>query len=101
MRCAHAISPLSAIQSEYSIPVRSPKREGNQPLVEMLQRVAKAKGATAAQVSLTWTLAKWPFVTPIPGSRRTKRIEENLGAADVEISPSELDTIEEELHYGK
>ncbi|HYP38339.1 MAG TPA: aldo/keto reductase, partial [Stellaceae bacterium] len=69
----------------------------NQPLVEMLQRFAKAKGATPAQVSLAWMLAKWPFVTPIPGARATERIEENLSAADVELAPGELAALEQEL----
>src|SRR5262249_29836309 len=69
----------------------------NQPLVEMLQRFAEAKGATPAQVSLAWMLAKWPFVTPIPGARTTERIEENLSAADVELAPGELAALEREL----
>jgi len=63
----------------------------------MLQRFAEAKGATPAQVSLAWMLAKWPFVTPIPGARTTERIEENLSAADVELAPGELDVLEQEL----
>jgi aryl-alcohol dehydrogenase-like predicted oxidoreductase len=148
IRRAHAITPLSAVQSEYSMMERmfekdvlplcqelnigfvafSPLASGflsgkvqpgdtyvgddvrrvitrfdpenvkaNQPLVEMLQRFAEAKGATPAQVSLAWILAKWPIVTPIPGARKTERIEENLSAADVELSPGELDAIEREL----
>jgi len=48
-------------------------------------------------MSLAWMLAKWPFVTPIPGSRKAERIEENLGATDVELTPEELAGIEEEL----
>ena len=52
--------------------------KANQPLVELLQRLAEEKGATPAQVSLAWMLAKWPFVTPIPGSRKAERIEEEL-----------------------
>jgi aryl-alcohol dehydrogenase-like predicted oxidoreductase len=148
IRRAHGITPLSAIQSEYSVMERmfetdvlplcqelnigfvafSPLASGflsgkvrpgdtyegddvrrviarfapenvraNQPLVEMLQRFAEAKGATPAQVSLAWMLAKWPFVTPIPGARKTERIEENLGAAEIELSPGELGALEQEL----
>ena len=148
IRRAHAVIPLAAVQSEYSMMERmfehevlpfcqelnigfvafSPLASGflsgkvrardkyvgddvrrvitrfddenvkaNQPLVELLQRLAEEKGATPAQVSLAWMLAKWPFVTPIPGSRKAERIEENLGAADVELTPKELAGIEEEL----
>jgi len=148
IRRAHAVIPLAAVQSEYSMMERmfehevlplcqelnigfvafSPLASGflsgkvrardkyvgddvrrvitrfddenvkaNQPLVELLQRLAEEKGATPAQVSLAWMLAKWPFVTPIPGSRKAERIEENLGAADVELTPEELAGIEEEL----
>jgi aryl-alcohol dehydrogenase-like predicted oxidoreductase len=71
--------------------------EANQPLVELLQRLAEENGATPAQISLAWMLAKWPFVTPIPGSRKADRIDENLGAADVDLTPGELARIEEQL----
>lgn len=148
IRRAHAIVPLTAIQSEYSLMERmferdvlplcqesnigfvafSPLASGllsgkvrpgdiyvgddvrrvitrfkaenlkaNQPLIELLHRFAEVKGATPAQVSLAWMMAKWPFVTPIPGARKAERIEENLGAADVELKPDELDRIEKEL----
>ena len=148
IRRAHAVAPLAAIQSEYSLMERmfeeevlplcrdlgigfvafsplasgflsgkvsanaqyegddvrraitrfSPKNvKANQPLVELLQRFAQEKGATPAQISLAWMLAKWPFVTPIPGSRTAARIAENLGAADVELTTGELREIEREL----
>jgi aryl-alcohol dehydrogenase-like predicted oxidoreductase len=69
----------------------------NQPLVNTLRRFADHKGATSAQISLAWMLAKWPFVTPIPGSRKIERIDENLAAADVELTPDELARIEKAL----
>jgi aryl-alcohol dehydrogenase-like predicted oxidoreductase len=148
IRRAHAVTPLSAIQSEYSMMERmfehdviplckeldigfvpfSPLASGflsgrvraeaeyqgddvrrvitrfdpaniaaNQPLVDMLHRFAAEKRATPAQISLAWMLAKEPFIVPIPGSRKRERIQENLGAADVELSASELDAIEREL----
>jgi aryl-alcohol dehydrogenase-like predicted oxidoreductase len=148
IRRAHAVTPLSAIQSEYSLMERmfekdvlplceelnigfaafsplasgflsgkvsagdayvgddvrrvitrfAPENvEGNQPLLDLLHRFAAGKGATPAQVSLAWMMAKWPFVTPIPGARKAARIEENLGAADVELSPDELADIETAL----
>ena len=71
--------------------------KANQQLIELLQRLAEEKGATPAQMSLAWMLAKWPFVTPIPGSRKAERIDENLGAADVNLTPGDLARIEEQL----
>jgi aryl-alcohol dehydrogenase-like predicted oxidoreductase len=148
IRRAHAVTPLTAVQSEYSMMERmfehdviplckelhigfvpfSPLASGflsgkvrpddqyqgddvrraitrfdkanitaNQPLVNLLHRFADEKHATPAQVSLAWMLAKENFIAPIPGSRKRDRIEENLGAADVELTVSELEQIETEL----
>lgn len=145
---AHAVTPLTAIQSEYSIMERmfehdvlplcdqlgvgfvafSPlasgflsgkvqpgaKYEGddvrraitrfspenvkaNQPLLELLHKLAADKEVTPAQISLAWMLKKWPFVTPIPGSRTAERIDENFGAAAVELTPNELEAIDAQL----
>jgi aryl-alcohol dehydrogenase-like predicted oxidoreductase len=63
----------------------------------LLHTFAEAKGATPAQLSLAWILAKWPFVTPIPGARTAERIDENLGAAAVELTAGELGRMEKEL----
>jgi aryl-alcohol dehydrogenase-like predicted oxidoreductase len=71
--------------------------KANQPLIELLQRLSGEKGATPAQISLAWMMAKWPFVTPIPGGRKAERIKENLGAAELELTAGELARIEEEL----
>jgi aryl-alcohol dehydrogenase-like predicted oxidoreductase len=62
----------------------------NQPIVDELIRWADAKGATPAQMCLAWMLAKWPNVVPIPGSKNKGRILENLGAADIELSDTQL-----------
>ncbi|HEV2543046.1 MAG TPA: aldo/keto reductase [Methylobacterium sp.] len=148
IRRAHAVTPISAVQSEYSMMERmfeddvlplcgelgigfvafSPLASGflsgkvrggetyegddvrraitrfapdnveaNQPLVSLLRGFAEEKGVTPAQVSLAWMLAKWPFVTPIPGSRKAERIEENLGAAEVSLTSDEMARIEREL----
>jgi aryl-alcohol dehydrogenase-like predicted oxidoreductase len=148
IRRAHAVTPLTAVQSEYSMMERmfeheviptckelgigfvpfSPLASGflsgrvraddqyqgddvrrvitrfdkaniaaNQPLIDLLHRFADEKGATQAQISLAWMLAKEDFIAPIPGSRKRERIAENLGAADVEITASELEQIETEL----
>lgn len=72
-------------------------REANQPLVDLLGRVSREKGATSAQVSLAWMLAKYPNVVPIPGSKNRGRILENLGASDVRLSDDEFTALEREL----
>jgi aryl-alcohol dehydrogenase-like predicted oxidoreductase len=148
IRRAHAVTPLTAVQSEYSMMERMFEREviplckelrigfvafsplasgflsgkvraddqyqgddvrrvitrfdrenvaANQPLVNLLHRFADEKHATPAQISLAWMLAKHDFIAPIPGSRKRERIAENLGAAEVELTDSEVQQIEAEL----
>ena len=148
IRRAHAVTPLTAIQSEYSMMERmferdvipacaelgigfvpfSPLASGflsgkvkvndtytgddvrrvitrfdkdsiraNQPLLDLLTGFAKDKGATPAQISLAWMLHKGNFIVPIPGMRKLERIEENLGAADVDLTAEEFARIEAEL----
>jgi aryl-alcohol dehydrogenase-like predicted oxidoreductase len=67
----------------------------NQDLVELLREVAGRKSATPAQVALAWLLAQRPWIVPIPGTRRLDRLEENLGAADLELTPDDLREIDE------
>ncbi|OIQ79754.1 L-glyceraldehyde 3-phosphate reductase [mine drainage metagenome] len=62
----------------------------NQALVDLLQRVAAAKSATAAQVALAWVLARRPWIVPIPGTTKSARLRENLGAAALELDADEL-----------
>jgi aryl-alcohol dehydrogenase-like predicted oxidoreductase len=69
--------------------------EKNQALVDLLTVVAAEKAATVAQVALAWLLAQRPWIVPIPGTTKLHRLEENLGAADVELSDAELARIEE------
>jgi aryl-alcohol dehydrogenase-like predicted oxidoreductase len=69
----------------------------NQKVVEAVERVATAKGATAAQVALAWLLARKPFIVPIFGTRRLDRIRENLGAAEIRLSADEMSAIEASL----
>ena len=141
IRRAHAVQPLTAIQSEYSMMWRSPEEEllptleelgigfvpfsplgkgfltgrfdknssfdssdfrsivprftpenldANQGLVNLIKEVAAGKNATSAQIALAWVLAQKPWIVPIPGTRKLERLEENLGAADVELSQEEL-----------
>ncbi|KWF32758.1 aldehyde oxidase [Burkholderia diffusa] len=70
--------------------------QANRPLVDLLDRIAKDKGATPAQIALAWLLAKKPWIVPIPGTRRQHRLEENLSAADIELSVAEVSSLESE-----
>jgi aryl-alcohol dehydrogenase-like predicted oxidoreductase len=146
IRRAHAVQPVTALQSEYSLWWREPEaeilptldelgigfvpfsplgrgfltgkigqdtsftsgdiratlprfsaeaRQANQALIELLGRIAARKGATPAQVALAWLLAQRPWIVPIPGTRRVERLEENLGAASVELTADDLTEIDE------
>jgi aryl-alcohol dehydrogenase-like predicted oxidoreductase len=138
---AHAVHPVTALQSEYSLWTRDvekdvlplcrklgigfvaygplgrgflggaamdlaandrrrslPRWQGdalvaNLGLLEVLQQLASAKGATTAQLSLTWVLAQGPDVVPIPGTTNIARLQENLSAAKLQLSAGELDAI--------
>ena len=146
IRRAHAVQPVTAIQSEYSIWWRAPEENGvlaacedlgigfvpysplgrgyltgtidqnttfdpsdirsrnprftseaiqaNQGVVDLLARIGREKDVTPAQVALSWLLAQKPWIVPIPGSRSTERLNENLGAVDVELTPQDLGDIE-------
>jgi aryl-alcohol dehydrogenase-like predicted oxidoreductase len=144
IRRAHAVHPVTALQSEYSLFWREPEAEviavleelgiglipfsplgrgfltgridqatqfgegdlravlprftaearaANQALVDLLGQVAESKAATPAQVALAWLLAQKPWIVPIPGTRRLGRLEENLGAAGVELTSRDLAAI--------
>lgn len=69
----------------------------NQKLFELLRRTAEEKSATPAQISLAWMICKKPWIVPIPGTRKLHRLKENLGAADVELTPEEVATLDEAL----
>jgi len=69
-------------------------RKANQTLVDLLTRFAEQKKATPAQIALAWLLAKKSWIVPIPGTTKLHRLEENLGAADVELTPEDLREIE-------
>ena len=145
VRRAHAVQPLTAVQSEYSLWWRRPEqellptledlgigfvpfsplgkgfltgkidetttfaaddfrqivprftpeaREANRALVDLLTRIADEKGATPAQIALAWLLAQKPWIVPIPGTTKVARLDENLGAAEVELTPDDLREIE-------
>jgi len=69
-------------------------REANQALVDLLGRVAARKDATVAQIALAWLLAQRPWIVPIPGTRRLERLQENIGAADIELTDDDLNDID-------
>lgn len=145
IRRAHAVQPVAALQSEYSLWWRAPEAEvlptleelgigfvpysplgrgyltgkvgenttfdssdirsrnprftpeaikANQVVVDLLVQIGEQKGATPAQVALAWLLAQKPWIVPIPGSRKLERLDENLGAVAVELTPDDLREID-------
>jgi aryl-alcohol dehydrogenase-like predicted oxidoreductase len=148
IRRAHAVQPVTAVQSEYSLFWRGPElellpvleelgigfvpfsplgagfltgkinedtrfdptdfrnhvprfsaeaRKVNMALVDILKSVADPKGATPAQVALAWLLARKPWIVPIPGTTKLHRLEENLGAIDLQLTAQDLGVIGEEV----
>jgi aryl-alcohol dehydrogenase-like predicted oxidoreductase len=78
-----------------TIPRFTPEaRKANLALVELLGRIAARKKATQAQIALAWLLAQRPWIVPIPGTRRVERLDENLGAATIELTADDLGEIE-------
>jgi aryl-alcohol dehydrogenase-like predicted oxidoreductase len=93
-----AMSKDSLPQNDFraSIPRFQPEAmDKNQAFVDLLKRVAGEKGATPAQVALAWLLAQRPYIVPIPGTTKLHRLEENIGAADVELTQDDLREINE------
>jgi aryl-alcohol dehydrogenase-like predicted oxidoreductase len=70
-------------------------RKANQALVDLLERVAKQKNATPAQIALAWLLAQKPWIVPIPGTTKLHRLEENIGAASIDLTKDDLHEIDE------
>ena len=69
-------------------------RKANKALVDLLGEIAKRKKATPAQIALAWLLAQKPWIVPIPGTTKLRRLEENIGAASIELTPDDLREIE-------
>jgi aryl-alcohol dehydrogenase-like predicted oxidoreductase len=69
----------------------------NRPIIGFLRQFAAEKGATPSQIALAWLMAQKPWIVPIPGTRNTDHLTENLGAIDVELTPEDLPTIEAAL----
>ena len=72
----------------------SEARKANHALVDLLSKIAKSKKATPGQIALAWLLAQKPWIVPIPGTRRLERLDENIGAASVSLTPDDLSEIE-------
>jgi aryl-alcohol dehydrogenase-like predicted oxidoreductase len=145
IRRAHAVQPVTALQSEYSLWWRNPEeeviptleelgigfvpfsplgrgfltgkidenttfdssdfrnivprftteaRKANKALVDLLRTIGEKKNATPAQIALAWLLAQKPWIVPIPGTTKLHRLEENLGAAEIELTPDDLRQID-------
>jgi aryl-alcohol dehydrogenase-like predicted oxidoreductase len=78
-----------------TIPRFTPEaRKANQALVDLLGNIAQRKDATPAQIALAWLLVQKPWIVPIPGTRKLHRLDENIGAAAVELTPDDLRDIE-------
>ena len=69
----------------------------NRVVIELLERIAAEKEATPAQIALAWLLAQKPWIVPIPGSRKLERLDENIGAVDVELTSDDLSDIEDAM----
>jgi aryl-alcohol dehydrogenase-like predicted oxidoreductase len=72
----------------------SENRKANQALVDLLTRFAEDKKATPAQIALAWLLAKKPWIVPIPGTTKLHRLDENLGALNIDLTPDDVRAIE-------
>ena len=70
-------------------------RKANLAFIALLQEIAAPKNATPAQVALAWLLAQKPWIVPIPGTTKLHRLEENIAAADIELTPNDLRTLGE------
>jgi aryl-alcohol dehydrogenase-like predicted oxidoreductase len=70
-------------------------RKANQDVVDLLARIAAKKKATSAQIALAWLLAQKPWIVPIPGTTKLHRLEENIGAANVQLTANDLREIED------
>ena len=80
------------------VPRFSPEaRKANQALVDQLASIAAAKGVTPAQIALAWLLAQRPWIVPIPGTTKSHRLKENVGAAAIELTADDLRRIEDAL----
>lgn len=87
---------FSGNDNRTSLPRFTPgARKANRPVVDLLERIGAQKHATPAQIALAWLLAQKPWIVPIPGTTKFGRLEENIGAAAIELTPDDLNHIEQ------
>jgi aryl-alcohol dehydrogenase-like predicted oxidoreductase len=90
-----ANTPFDSSDFRNKLPRFTPgARQANQALVDLIGKVAERKQATPAQIALAWLLAQKPWIVPIPGTTKRSRLEENIGAVNVELTPGDLQEIE-------
>jgi aryl-alcohol dehydrogenase-like predicted oxidoreductase len=88
-------TPLDSTDFRSTLPRFTPEnRKANLALVDLFGRIAQGKKATPAQIALAWLLAQKPWIVPIPGTTKLNRLDENIGAAAVELTPNDLREIE-------
>jgi aryl-alcohol dehydrogenase-like predicted oxidoreductase len=88
-------TPFATVDIRSRLPRYTPEaRKANRVVIDLLANIAEQKGATPAQIALAWLLAQKPWIVPIPGSRKLERLEENIGALAVELTPDDLREIE-------
>ena len=93
-----ATTPFAATDFRAALPRFTPEaRQANLGLVERIGRIAAEKGATPAQIALAWLVAQKPWIAPIPGTTRLRRLEENIGAVEVELTAENLRGIDAAL----
>jgi aryl-alcohol dehydrogenase-like predicted oxidoreductase len=79
-----------------SLPRFTPEaRKANRPVVDLLKTIGNEKGASPAQIALAWLLAQKPWIVPIPGTTKLSRIDENIGAAGIALTPADLARIDQ------
>ncbi len=88
-------TPLDSTDFRSTLPRFTPEnRKANLALVDLLGTIAQQKKATPAQIALAWLLAQQPWIVPIPGTTKVNRLEENIGAAALQLTPNDLREIE-------
>jgi aryl-alcohol dehydrogenase-like predicted oxidoreductase len=98
----NADTPISENDFRKLLPRFTPEAmQANQALIDLLREVARQKNATPAQIALAWVLSRKPWIVPIPGTTKLHRLEENLGAAAIELTPGDLSSIESALEQVK
>jgi aryl-alcohol dehydrogenase-like predicted oxidoreductase len=93
--CSTPMDPKSDLRVSGGFPrFTKEAMRANRPVVDMLQAIADRKGATTGQIALAWLLARKPFIVPIPGTTKLAHLEENLGAATIEMTDDDMRDIE-------